>query len=108
MSLDFNGHTATIRSCDKRIWYFFETFVGEEDNWLPPDNFQEQPVTLIAHRTSATNIGLALLSNVSAFDFGYITAAQLIERSTQTLNSMSKMERYKGHFYNWYDTKIPK
>ena len=53
---------------------FFETFVGPEDNYLPPDNFQEDPPPSVAHRTSPTNIGLALLANLAAYDFGYITA----------------------------------
>ena len=57
----------------RRTWSFFEQFVTEEENWLPPDNFQEQPSPIIAHRTSPTNMGLALLANLAAFDFGYIT-----------------------------------
>jgi hypothetical protein len=72
---------------------------------LPPDNFQEQPIELIAHRTSPTNIGLALLTNLSAYDFGFLSASKLIERTTQTLNTLKQMERYKGHFYNWYHTQ---
>ena len=89
----------------RKTWSFFERFVEQEDNWLPPDNFQEQPVVLVAHRTSPTNIGLSLLANVSAYDFGYITAGQFLERTAKTISTMEKMERYKGHFYNWYDTK---
>ena len=89
----------------RKTWSFFERFVGHEDNWLPPDNFQEQPVVLIAHRTSPTNIGLSLLANVSACDFGYITTKQLIDRTTKTISTLNKMERYKGHFFNWYDTE---
>lgn len=89
----------------RKTWSFFEHFVGEADNWLPPDNFQEQPVALIAHRTSPTNIGLSLLANLSAYNFGFITAAQFIERTSKTIRTMYKMERYKGHFYNWYDTQ---
>jgi len=89
----------------RKTWTFFEHFVGESDNWLPPDNYQEQPVALVAHRTSPTNIGLSLLANLSAYDFGFITAAELIERTSRTLSTMHKMERYKGHFYNWYDTQ---
>jgi cellobiose phosphorylase len=89
----------------RKTWSFFERFVGQEDNWLPPDNFQEQPVAQIAHRTSPTNIGLSLLSNLSACNFGYITTGQFIGRTTKTINTMEKMERYKGHFYNWYDTR---
>lgn len=89
----------------RKIWYFFETFVGEEDNWLPPDNYQEQPAERIAHRTSPTNIGLSLLSNLTAYDFRYITATQLLERTTHTVNTMQTMEKYRGHLYNWYDTQ---
>ena len=55
----------------RKTWAFFETFVGPEDHWLPPDNYQEHPAAVIAHRTSPTNMGLALLANLAAYDFGY-------------------------------------
>src|SRR5262249_30202239 len=94
-----------LRSQARKIWSFFENFVTIEDNWLPPDNYQEQPSERIAHRTSPTNIGLYLLSGLSAYDFGYITAPQLIERSTGTISTLQKMEKFRGHLYNWYDTR---
>lgn len=89
----------------RRIWKFFDEEVGPRDNWLPPDNIQEEPRYAIAHRTSPTNIGLSLLGNLSAFDFGYISASRLLERCTNTFATMERMERFKGHFYNWYDTQ---
>ncbi|NVM75984.1 cellobiose phosphorylase [Duganella sp. SG902] len=92
----------------RRTWAYFDHFVGPEDNWLPPDNMQEHPVQVVAHRTSPTNIGMALLANLTASDFGYITVAQLMERTANTLDSMDKLERYHGHFYNWYDTQTLK
>ncbi|HEV7822658.1 MAG TPA: cyclic beta 1-2 glucan synthetase, partial [Burkholderiales bacterium] len=61
-----------LRKLARRTWAFFETFVGADDHWLPPDNFQEHPTAVIAHRTSPTNIGLSLLANLTAYDFGYI------------------------------------
>ena len=88
----------------RKTWSFFEHFVSEKENWLPPDNFQEHPTAVIAHRTSPTNMGLSLLANLGAYDFGYITGGQLVTRTSNTLQSMFKLERYKGHFYNWYDT----
>ena len=88
----------------RKTWAFFEKFVTAEENWLPPDNFQKQPRTAIAHRTSPTNIGLALLANLTAYDFGYISGIKLASRCSNTLKTMSKLDRYKGHFYNWYDT----
>jgi hypothetical protein len=93
-----------LRKISRKIWAFFETFVGPEDHWLPPDNYQEGPLTRIAHRTSPTNMGLALLANLSAWDFGYISTGQLIDRTANAFRTMDTMDRYKGHFYNWYDT----
>ncbi|MEG1055842.1 MAG: cyclic beta 1-2 glucan synthetase, partial [Janthinobacterium sp.] len=92
----------------RKTWAYFDTFVGPDDHWLPPDNMQEHPNLVVAHRTSPTNIGLALLANVTAYDFGYITMGQLIERSGATLHSMGELERFQGHFYNWYDTQTLK
>ncbi|HEY4967587.1 MAG TPA: glucoamylase family protein, partial [Puia sp.] len=89
----------------RKTWAFFETFVVAGDNWLPPDNYQESPVERIAHRTSPTNIGLSLLANLTAFDFGYIPMQVLLVRTSNTLQTLQKMERYAGHFYNWYDTQ---
>ncbi|MDP1904503.1 MAG: glucoamylase family protein [Pseudomonadota bacterium] len=89
----------------RKTWAFFETFVGPDDHWLPPDNYQEYRIGAVAHRTSPTNMGLALLANLSAHDFGYLTAAQLIERSGHTLDTMAGLVRHRGHFYNWYDTQ---
>lgn len=97
--------TQYLGSLSRKIWLFFETYVGPAENWLPPDNFQEHPVEVLAHRTSPTNIGLALLANVSAHDFGYIPGSQLVERTHHTFQTMASLERYQGHFYNWYDTQ---
>ncbi len=97
--------TVFLRKLARKTWMFFETFVGPEDHWLPPDNFQELAVAKIAHRTSPTNMGLALLSNLSAYDFGYIPAGQLIARTANAFDTMEALERHRGHFYNWYDTQ---
>ncbi len=94
-----------LHALSRKTWRFFETFVGPEDNWLPPDNMQEKPVAVVAHRTSPTNIGLSLLANLAAYDFGYLPLRQLLERTGNTLRTMGGMERHQGHFYNWYDTQ---
>ena len=93
-----------LHKAARRTWSFFEEFVNANENWLPPDNFQERPAPVIAHRTSPTNMGLALLANLAAYDFGYITGKEMAERCKNTLSTMARMERYDGHFYNWYDT----
>lgn len=94
----------TLHLYARKTWAYFEDFVASEDNWLAPDNFQEQPITSLAHRTSPTNIGLALISNLAAYDFGYLSLKKLKERVANTFGTLSLLERYKGHFYNWYDT----
>lgn len=88
----------------RRTWHFFETFVTAADHWLPPDNQQEQPQAKLAHRTSPTNIGLSLLANLAANDFGYLSTGGLIERSRNALATLHTLPRHQGHFYNWYDT----
>jgi len=94
-----------LRKLSRKTWDFFEIFVGPDDHWLPPDNYQENRPVKIAHRTSPTNIGLSLLANLSAYDFGYIPSGKLIERTENTLCTMEGLKRYRGHFYNWYDTQ---
>lgn len=95
-------------SISRKTWLFFDHFVTANDNWLPPDNYQEHPNPVTAHRTSPTNIGLSLLANLTAYDFGYIMTGELLERTANTFNTMKKMDRYQGHFYNWYDTQTLK
>jgi len=97
--------TRFLHLLSRKTWSFFETFVGPADHWLPPDNFQEHPAVTIAHRTSPTNMGLSLLANLAAYDFGYLPAGGLIERTGNALRTMADLTRYRGHFYNWYDTQ---
>lgn len=97
--------TKMVRMIARRTWRFFETFVGDDDNWLPPDNYQEDPEPKIAYRTSPTNIGLLLLSTISAHDFGYIGTLELLERMGFTFATLEKLEKFRGHYFNWYDTR---
>jgi cyclic beta-1,2-glucan synthetase len=94
-----------LRGAARRTWHFFETFVTADDNHLPPDNFQEQPVDRLASRTSPTNLSLGLLANLAARDFGFISAGRLLQRTETGVAAMERLERYRGHFYNWYDTR---
>ncbi|MEO8675191.1 MAG: glucoamylase family protein, partial [Casimicrobiaceae bacterium] len=89
----------------RRTWAYFETFVGPADHWLPPDNYQEVPTGTLAHRTSPTNMGMALLADLAAYDFGYLPPGRLVGRVTRALQTMQSLERHQGHFYNWYDTQ---
>ena len=93
-----------LRLTSRRTWRFFDEFVTSVDHWLPPDNFQEDPKPAVAHRTSPTNIGLYLLSTLAANDLGWIGVSETVERLEKTVETLSRMELFRGHFYNWYDT----
>ncbi|MGC8642595.1 MAG: GH36-type glycosyl hydrolase domain-containing protein, partial [Isosphaeraceae bacterium] len=94
-----------LRRLARRTWRFFETFVGDLDHWLPPDNYQEEPDGRVAHRTSPTNQGLLLLSYLAAHDLGYVSLNTLADRLERTFDSLEKLDKHWGHFYNWYDTR---
>jgi cyclic beta-1,2-glucan synthetase len=97
-----DGHT--LRMMGRQTWSYFDTFVTAKQNMLPPDNFQEVPNAVIANRTSPTNIGLYLLSIVSAREFGWIGTVDAMERLEATFATLERLERFRGHLYNWYDT----
>jgi cyclic beta-1,2-glucan synthetase len=100
-----DAEARALRLIARRTWRYFEEFVTADDQMLPPDNFQEDPRPVLAHRTSPTNLGLYLLSAVSARDFGWAGIVETVERLEATLVTMRRLQRYRGHFYNWYDTQ---
>jgi len=99
------GRRHFLEMLTRKTWRYFEEFVTAEENWLPPDNIHQNPSVVVAPRTSPTNIGMALLADLAAYDFGYCSAAGLLARTQRTLETLSRMERYRGHFFNWYDTR---
>jgi len=94
-----------LSSIAKETWSYFSTFLNEENNFLIPDNLQLYPNRIVAHRTSPTNISLSLLSVISAFDLKFITRQEMLEKIKKILESLSSLERYNGHFFNWYETR---
>ncbi len=96
---------AFLRRLARKTWRYFETFMGPDHHGLPPDNYQEVPVEALAHRTSPTNIGLAMLSALAAHDLGYIRTPELAERLERVMTTVEALEHYEGHLLNWYDTK---
>ncbi len=94
-----------VRRWARQTWHYFETFANPREHWLPPDNVQSHSPLAVATRTSPTNIGMGLLSALAAYDLGYLSATALIERTEGVLHTMRRLERCRGHFYNWYDTR---
>lgn len=99
-----NAEEQEFRLLAAQLWDFFEDFVGAQDNWLPPDNFQVDPPNGIAHRTSPTNIGLLIISTIAARDFGFVTTTTMLERLEKTIKTVEMLPKWQGHLYNWYDT----
>jgi hypothetical protein len=94
-----------FRQVARRTWRFFDELIGPADHFLIPDNYQEDRQDVIAHRTSPTNIGLQLLAMLAARDLGYLSYAGVLDRLEPTFDTLLRMPRYRGHFYNWYDTQ---
>jgi cyclic beta-1,2-glucan synthetase len=94
-----------LRLVARKTWRYFETFMSAESHGLPPDNFQEAPTPMVAHRTSPTNIGMGLLATLAAHDLGYIRTPELVDRLEATLSTVEGLERFEGHLFNWYDTR---
>lgn len=87
-----------------RTWKFFNEYMNEENNFLPPDNYQADRKMIVANRTSSTNIGLGLLAIVSAYDLGFISKKECLCKLQNTMNTISKLAKWNGHLYNWYYT----
>lgn len=95
-----------LRSYARRTWFYYERFVNEDHSWLPPDNYQEDPPLQVTYRTSPTNIGLALVAAQVAYNRGYLTLSDFLYRVQKMMNSLQQLEQFRGHFYNWYDTRL--
>ena len=93
-----------LREISRRTWAYYEDFINEENNYLAPDNYQEKPFKGVAHRTSPTNIGMGLITNIVSYDLGYISINTVVDRLEKILSGMNKLSKYKGHYLNWYDT----
>ncbi len=86
-------------------WSFFHEFLRDEYNHLMPDNLQLVPEEVVAERTSPTNISLSMLSVISAYDMGFIPFNYAISRSGRIVETICKMEKYRGHLFNWYSIR---
>lgn len=97
--------TRELRILARKTWRFFEDFATPENNWLCPDNFQQFPGPRLSDKTSPTNIGMQLISALSACDFGFISLHALIDHCEEVMRTLQKMPKWNGHLYNWYNVK---
>ncbi|NDC36535.1 MAG: hypothetical protein EBZ48_00605 [Proteobacteria bacterium] len=95
----------TLRVMGWETWCFFDDLLSAENHFLIPDNIQLVPQEVVARRTSPTNISLSMLSVVAAVDLGFTTAPAALSRLRAIIESLGKLERFNGHFLNWYNTE---
>ena len=93
-----------LRRAALRTWRFFAEFSNQEHNWLIPDNAQGEPLR-IAPRLSPTNLGLLLNVRQVACSLGYLTVPEFVNQTQKTLATVAKLESFRGHLLNWYDTQ---
>lgn len=103
-----SANTAELREELKSMWKYYEELMDEKSHWLPPDNFQQEPLNIAAYRTSPTNIGLALLSILGAYDLNFISEDELYDRLEHSVDTLESLPKWKGHLYNWYDIQTLK
>ena len=98
-------HQNYIVNIAQKTWDFFKDYLVEETNYLPPDNYQENRKEKIVDRTSSTNIGLAMVSVISAYDMGFENIYSTVSVLQKILDTVEKLEKWNGHLYNWYNIK---
>jgi cyclic beta-1,2-glucan synthetase len=92
-----------LREAALRTWRYFADYSCEEQHWLVPDNVQEKP-SLVTRHISPTNLGLSLTAQLAAHDFGYLALDEFANSIERILHTLEEMPRYRGHFFNWYET----
>lgn len=89
----------------EETWKYFETSFKKENNYLVPDNYQLGRKNEFVMRTSSTNIGLEILSIISAYDLKIITLDKALEMIKKVINTINNLVKWNGHLYNWYNIK---
>jgi cyclic beta-1,2-glucan synthetase len=96
--------TWLLRKSALHIWRYFAEFSNQEHNWLIPDNVEEENRKVTA-TVSPTNLGLLLNARQVAVELGYLTVPELLDLTHKTLRTAGDLEKYRGHLFNWYDTR---
>jgi cyclic beta-1,2-glucan synthetase len=93
-----------LRRSALHIWRYFAEFSNEDQNWLVPDNVEDEPRKL-AVAVSPTNVGLLLNARQVANEFGYLTVPEFVDLTEKTLDTITRLQKYRGHLLNWYATR---
>jgi hypothetical protein len=99
-----SGDEAFLLGHALRIWRYFRQFGAERHNYLIPDNVEEDGL-FEAARVSPTNVGLLLNARQAACEFGFLTAPEFVALTNSSFASIDRLEKYRGHLFNWYNTQ---
>ena len=94
-----------LNEVGRKTWQYFKDGLVKENNYLPPDNYQEDRKIKFVPRTSSTNIGLGILSVISSYDLGYESLEDTLLLLKNMVITIEKLPKWNGHLYNWYNIK---
>ena len=97
-----------LKDIAQKTWQFFKDYITEENNYLMPDNYQEDRRNILVNRTSSTNIGLSLLAVISSYDMGFEKNEDIINLLEKIINTVYELPKWNGHLFNWYNVKTKK
>ena len=100
--------TGEVRQLAQDTWHFFDSLITEENHWLIPDNYQVGREPLTDYKTSPTNIGYSMTAVVSAAELGFITRDEAVRRLEHIVDTVTQLEKWNGHLFNWYHIKTLK
>ena len=94
-----------LKDVAQKTWQFFKDYLTPENNYLIPDNYQEDRKEIVVPRTSSTNIGLSMLAVIASYDLGFEDLESTIDRLSNIINTVYELPKWNGHLYNWYNIK---
>ena len=97
-----------LKDIAQKTWQFFKDYITEENNYLMPDNYQEDRRNIVVNRTSSTNIGLSLLAVIASYDMGFEKNEDIINLLEKIINTVYELPKWNGHLFNWYNVKTKK
>ncbi len=86
-------------------WLYFSSFLTESNNYLIPDNYQVNREKKEDYKTSPTDIGMSILSVISAYELSFIKEDEVISYIDSVITSIENLEKWNGLLYNWYNVK---
>ena len=99
------GDRAALRKIARQTWRFFDELVGAGDHWLIPDNYQEDRARADRPPHLAHQHRPAAALDARRLRFRLRQRRRPGRPARADVRDAAALPRYRGHFYNWYDTR---